>query len=111
MAVLPGCADERRKKRMGGQRLGLELRMELATQKPGVVGRFDDLDVDAVRRAAGDAQARRHERLFILAVKFVAVAEALASLWLTVRAMRHRAGFERARPAPQAHRAAHLIHP
>src|SRR5438309_3776543 len=80
MAVLPGCADERRKKRMGGQRLGLELRMELATQKPGVVGRFDDLDVDAVRSAAGDAQARRHERLFILAVKFVAVAVALADL-------------------------------
>ena len=39
------------------QRLGFELGMELAAQIPGMVGKFADLDVDAVGSLAGQAQA------------------------------------------------------
>src|SRR5712692_7616607 len=100
MAVLVGRADKRRKQRVRGQRLRFELGMELAAKEPGMLGRLDDLDVGAVRRASGDAQARRDQCLLIIAVELVAVAVTLADLELSVGAMRERAGLEPARPGP-----------
>ena len=58
-AVFDAGANERREKRVRRERLGFEFRMELAADEPGMVGNFDDLDVDAVGRAAGDAEASR----------------------------------------------------
>src|SRR5215475_11444613 len=49
-------AHERGEERMRLERLGFEFRMELAAQKPRVLGRFDDLDVVFVRSAASDAE-------------------------------------------------------
>src|SRR5882762_9941466 len=73
-------ADEGKEERMRGQRLGLEFGMELAAEEPGMLRRFDDLDVLAVGRAAGDAESGIGERLFVLAVELVAVAVALGNL-------------------------------
>ena len=62
----------------GSMRLGLELGMELAAQVPGMVGELADLDVGAVGRLAGDAQAGGLQAVLVLAVEFVAVPVALA---------------------------------
>ena len=52
-----GRADEGDEQRVRLQRLRLELGMELAAEEPGMVGDLADLDVRAVGRLAGDAQA------------------------------------------------------
>ena len=62
---------------MGDLGAGFELRMELAPQKPGVIGDFDDLYQLPVGRGAGDAQARLGQAIPVLVVKFIAVAVAL----------------------------------
>ena len=58
----PQCArgaDEVPEERVAGERLGLQLGMELAAEEPGmVVVQLDDLDELAVGRHAGEGQAR-----------------------------------------------------
>ena len=49
VAMLVGGADERLEQRMRLHRLRFELGMELAAEKPGMVGDLADLDVRAVR--------------------------------------------------------------
>ena len=59
-ALLPvsnAGANESGEKRMRRQRLGLEFGMELAADEPRMVRNFDDLHVDAIGRATGDAEA------------------------------------------------------
>ena len=50
-------ADEGGEKRMRFEGLGFEFGVELAAEKPGVIGGFDNFDIIFVGRAAGDAQA------------------------------------------------------
>ena len=82
--VIQGGADEGGEERMRHERLGFEFGMELAAEKPGVFGRLDDFDVISVGRAAGDAEAGVRQSFFVVAIKFVAVAVALADFGFAV---------------------------
>ena len=77
VAVLYAGADEGGEEWVRGQGLGFEFGVELTAEEPGVVGGFDDFDVDAVGSASGDAEAGAGERVFVFAIEFVAVAMAL----------------------------------
>src|SRR5688500_15007018 len=72
--------DERRKQRLGRERLGLVLGVELAAQEPrvDVARQLDHLDEAAVLRDAAEDQPRRFELRAELGVELVAVAVALA---------------------------------
>jgi len=109
-AILEAGANEGGKKRVRGERLRLEFRMKLATNEPGMIGHFDNLDIHAVGRPARDSETGARKRLLILAIKFVAMAMALGDFERAVSLMRKRPGLEFARPRPEPHRAAHLIH-
>ena len=52
MAIFQAGADERREQRMRRQRLRFEFRMKLAADEPRMIRRFDNFDVNAVRRLA-----------------------------------------------------------
>src|SRR5580693_398749 len=56
LTIFHAGAAARGEQRMRGERLGLEFGMELATEKPRMIWRFHNFDVDAVRRTAGDAE-------------------------------------------------------
>ena len=72
-------------------RFGLELGMELAAQKPGMVGQFANFDIGAVGRFAGNAQPGLLQRSFVFAVEFVAVTVAFVDFRLAVGAARETA--------------------
>ena len=61
----------------GSKRLRLQLRMILHADEPGMVGIFDDLGQDAVRRQAGEAQAGSFQRRAVVDINLKAVAMAL----------------------------------
>ena len=65
---------------MRRQRLRFEFGMELAADKPGMVGHFNNFHVSAVGRASGDAKARRDQALLVFAIKFVAMPVALGDI-------------------------------
>src|SRR5579863_2568820 len=102
-------ANERGEKRVRRERLRFELRMELAADEPGMVGNFDDLDVNAVGRAPRDAEARARQRLIVFAVEFVAVPVPLGNLERAVSLRRKRPRLEFAGPRAQPHRPAHFV--
>ena len=77
--IFQAGANERGEKRMRRERLRFEFRMELAADEPGMIGHFDDFDVHAVGRAAGDAESGARQRLLVLAIEFVAMAVALGN--------------------------------
>src|SRR5205085_8483119 len=53
--TVEGCADEAAEERCRPGRPRLELRMELASDEPGMIGKLDDLDKPALlERAAHD---------------------------------------------------------
>src|SRR5579862_3728627 len=108
--IFKAGANERGKKRMRSKWLRFEFGMKLAANKPGVIGHFDNFDIHAIGRPAGNAESGAGERLLVLAIKFVAMAMALGDLQRAVGLMRKRAGFEFARPRPKPHRAAHFVH-
>src|SRR6516225_7275504 len=110
LLVFQRCADERRKQWMRLERLGLELRMELAAEEPGMIGSLDNLYIILIRRASGNFQSRVHQRFLEVAVEFIAMAVAFADLQLTVGLVRERPWLELARPRTQPHRAAHFVH-
>src|ERR1700730_9158815 len=83
--------------------------MELAAEKPGMVGRLDDFDVILVRSPARDAQAGAGEDFLVVAVELVAMPVPLVNFELAVGAMRERAQLELASPGAEAHGAAHLV--
>src|SRR3954469_21266249 len=91
------------------QRLRLEFRMELASDKERVLGDLDHLDVGSVGRRAGNAQAPAGEHSFVLAVEFVTMTMALADLEVAVDALRQSFGLDLARPSAQAHGAAEFV--
>src|SRR5579863_1085426 len=84
--------------------------MELATEKPGVVGGFDNFNVSAVGSFSGDFESGGDEYLLVIAVEFVPMAVAFANLKFAVGAVGERTLLEHARPRAQAHRAAHFVH-
>src|ERR1700748_1312107 len=59
--------DEGAEERMRLKRLGFELGVELAAEKEGMFGQFDDLDIGRVRRSAGDAQPGTGEQRLLFA--------------------------------------------
>src|SRR6266481_8926019 len=95
---------------MGLERLGFELGVELAAEKPGMVGCFDDLYVIFIRSASRDFQSRSHQGLFVIAIKFVAMTVALADFEFSVRFVRERTRLQPAWPGAQTHSTAHFIH-
>ena len=94
VAIFHAGADERGEKRMRRKRLRFEFRMELAAQKPRMIGSFHDFDVHAVRRAPRDAKSGARERLLILAIEFVAMAMTFGNFELAVGLVRERARLE-----------------
>src|SRR5215470_1159246 len=107
--VLQRGPNEGGEQRMRFERLGLEFRMELAAEEPRMFGRFDDLDVVLVWGAPGNLEPGRNQRLFVLAVEFIAVTMPLADLELAVSLGSKRARLELARPGAEAHGAAHFV--
>ena len=57
---------------------GPELRVELASDEPGMVGHLDDLDEGAVERLAGDLESRVLQRVHVGIVELVAMPVPLA---------------------------------
>src|SRR5277367_1162623 len=78
------CGDEVAEERVRLERLGFELRVELAAEEEGMSGDLDDLDVGGVGRGAGEAKASAGEDGLVLAVELVTVAVALADLCFAV---------------------------
>src|SRR5262249_5948370 len=91
------------------QRLRLELGVELAAEEVRMIRELNDLDVGAVRRAAGDPHAAADQHRFVLAVELVAMAMALADLERAVGLRGLAVGLELAGPRAQAHGAAQLV--
>ena len=109
LAVFGAGLDERREQWMRRERFRFEFGVELAADKPRMVGHLDDFDIGAVRRAAGDLETGGGERRFVFAIEFVAMAVALGNFGLAVGRVRERPGLKSARPRSQAHRPAHFI--
>jgi hypothetical protein len=49
-----------------------------------MVRSFDDLYIDAVRRAPGDTETGARERVFIFAIKFITMAMTLGNFELAI---------------------------
>src|ERR1017187_9092914 len=107
--VLVGGPDERREQRMRMHRFGLELGVELAAQVPRMARDFANFHVGLVRRLPRNPQPRGHQRLFVLAVEFVAVAVPFHNLARPVGPACEAILHQPARPAAQAHGPAQLI--
>src|ERR1051326_4001907 len=90
-AMLVRCTDERTEQRVRLHGLGLELRMKLAPQEPGVIPDFTDFDIRAARGFAGDAKPCSLQRFLVLAIEFEAVPVALADVTRPVRLAREAA--------------------
>src|SRR5207249_8832184 len=108
--LLEGSADESGEERVRFERLGFEFRVKLAAEEPRMVRGFDDFDVIFVGRAASDAEPRGNQSLLVVAIKFVAVAMALADFEFAVSLVGKRAGFKFAGPRAEPHGAAHFVH-
>src|SRR5712691_92906 len=104
-----GGAHEPGEQRMRTHRPGLELRMELAADEPGMIGQLDHLDQRAVRREPRAPHAELGEHVAIGVRDLVAVAVPLAHLRRPVDLRRARGGPQPAGIGPEPHRAAHLL--
>jgi hypothetical protein len=91
-ALRLGGGDEARKQRMGLKRAGFELRMELHTDKPGVIGEFHGFGQKAVGRHAGEDEALRFQAGAVGGIDLVAVAVAFGDFGLAVNTGDPRAG-------------------
>ena len=109
-AIFEAGTDEGSEEGVRGERLGFEFGVKLAADEPGVIGHFNDFDVDAVGRATGDAEAGARQSGFVFTIEFVAVAVALGDFEGAVGFGCEGAGLEFAGPRAQAHRAAHFVH-
>src|SRR5690349_21075595 len=92
--VFDAGANKSGKKRVRREWLGLKFRVELAPDKPGMIGHFDDFDVHTVRRATRDAEARARQNLGILGVEFVAVPMPLGDFTRAISLCRKRTRLE-----------------
>src|SRR5258708_5005231 len=107
--MLVRCRNERTEQRMRLQRLRLELGMELAADEMRMIRQFHHLYVSTVRRRPRNSQSRRHHRLLVFAVEFVAMAVALADFQLAVDFVGQRVGLNLASPCAQPHGAAQFF--
>ncbi len=87
-------------------RLGLEFRVELHGQEPGMVQQLDDFDDRAVRAGSGSDQAMLVESLAIIIVKFIPMTMPFADPFHTVSPAGQAVRREHAGPGSQAHGAA-----
>ena len=101
--------DKGPEERVGDQGFGLELRMELATDEPGMIHYFHHFREAVVRGVSHDPHAIGSQRLLIFPVEFVTVAVALRDLGLTIGLNRPRVGIEDAGLGSQAHGADQII--
>src|SRR5882724_10374871 len=92
------------------QRLGFELRMELAADEMWMVRQFNHLDIRSVRRGTGNSQSCRGQLLFVFAVELVTMPMSLADLSLTIDPMRQRSRLNFADPCAQAHSPAEFLY-
>src|SRR5512135_2135441 len=99
-------ADEGLEERMRGERLGLELGVELAAEEPGMARSLDDLDQAVVRVDAGEDQARVRQRVPVRGVELVAMAVPLADVDGPLGLVGERSFLELAAELAEAHRAA-----
>src|SRR5579883_536571 len=91
---------------MGARGPTLELRMELCTYKPGVIGHFDNLDQAVICRASTDNHASIFQPPPIHIIEFIAMPMALKDNRLAICLLRLAAGGQTAYPIAQAHGAA-----
>src|SRR5580698_4221830 len=110
LAMFVRRGDKGGEQRVRFQWLRLEFGMELAAEKPGMIGYFANLDVHRIRRLPGNAESAGRQNLLVLAIEFVTVAMALADLGLAVGLAREAAFRQQARVSAQAHGAAQLVH-
>jgi len=89
-----------------GERLTLQLGMELATQKPRMIRQLDDFDQRAIWRRARDRHSGFHQRVAVSVVHFEAMTMTLTHVWLAVELTRHGPIDELARVGAESHRAA-----
>src|SRR2546425_4691782 len=92
------------------QRLRLELRMELATNKMRMPRNLYHLDISAVRSRSRNFQAAGNHRLFVFAIEFVAMPVPLTNFCLAVNPKRQSVRLDLARPRAQTHRPTQLFH-
>ena len=74
--MLFGCRDKFTEKRMRVHGAGFEFRVELAAQKPGMVGQFHYLHKVSVRRGAAENHAFFRQSFLKFIIEFIAVAVA-----------------------------------
>src|SRR5271156_5376569 len=86
--VLVRSRNKSAKERVRLQRLGLELRVELAAQEKGVAGDLDNLHVGRIRRGAGDAQAGSGEQRLVFPVELVTMTVPFTDLGCLIRISR-----------------------
>src|SRR5262249_274839 len=96
--------------RMGPERLGLELGVELDRQIPRVARQLDDLDELAVERAADDTETGIGERFFVRAVELVAMPVTLVGDILAVEPEGEGVWCQAACVAPEPHGPAQVVH-
>src|SRR3569833_3412898 len=87
---------------------GLEFRMELAGDEPGMIVELDHFDEAAVLRTPGDGEAGPLQRLEIIVVEFVAMAVTLDDAVLAIRLMGLGAHHQLTGLRTEAHRAAQV---
>src|SRR5579863_6968808 len=101
--VLVRGSDEGREQRMRFERLGFELWMELAAQKPGMVRNLADFHVNGVGSLAGDPQPSARQNLFVLPVELVTMPMTFADLRRSVSAFGEASRCEQAGIRSQPH--------
>src|SRR5262245_6163850 len=92
--------------RLEGARL--QFRVELHADEPGVIGKFDDLGQQPVRRHPAKAHARRFQARTIARIDLVAVAMTFRNLRLAIDACDAAALGEHRRVGSEPHGAAEL---
>src|SRR5690348_1694931 len=107
--LLAGRAHEAGEQRVRPRGTGLELRVELAADKPGVIGELDHFPERAVRRQAGAAHPILREHVAVGVRHLVAVPMALADLERSIRLGDPGAGAQLAWVRAQPHGPAQLL--
>src|SRR5687767_9823452 len=79
-----GRADKRYEQRVRLEQARLQLRMELHTNEPRMIGNFHDLRQDAVRRHAGEQQPLLLQLFLVVDVHFITMAVPLGDRGLAI---------------------------
>ena len=109
-AVLVSRANEALEHGMRFQRLGLELRVELAADEMRVIRKFDHFHISSVRRRTGDLESSSGQCAFVFTVEFITVAMAFADLKLAIDLVGQSTRLDFAGPGAQSHGASQFFH-